>query len=415
MHTWLVSMPFADVRRPSIQLGLLKALATRSGLGVTAVHPSLDLALAIGPERYGELAEHRGRMVGDWLFSLAAFGDAAPDPTGAFLTAFKGDLGEVDDLTTIRQEIVPRFLDELLDAHPWSDVDVVAFSSTFQQNTASFALARRLKERWPEIVTIFGGANFDGEMGLEYVRTVDCIDYAVIGEGDLAFPRVLSALADGTDPGAVPGVARRIDGDVVVTPPAPLLRSLDELPDPDYDDYFERAEQLGLLPGTQRRSTWIPFESARGCWWGEKHHCTFCGLNGTSMTFRSKSPARVIDELSRQARRYGSFNFEAVDNILDLAYLDKLLPALRETRTDYEIFYEVKANLTQSEPQGTRRRWGPPYPTRPGVAELERAAAHAQRRPSRAERQRAPVGSVLRHRRRVESALGLSGRDRGRL
>lgn len=34
----------------------------------------------------------------------------------------------------------------------------------------------------------------------------------------------------------------------------------------------------------------LVLEGARGCWWGEKHHCTFCGLNGSLMKFRSKPP-----------------------------------------------------------------------------------------------------------------------------
>jgi radical SAM superfamily enzyme YgiQ (UPF0313 family) len=61
-------------------------------------------------------------------------------------------------------------------------------------------------------VTVFGGANFDSEMGPELVRSIDCIDFAVIGEGDETFPRLLDALAAGTGLDAVPGLARRLDG-----------------------------------------------------------------------------------------------------------------------------------------------------------------------------------------------------------
>jgi radical SAM superfamily enzyme YgiQ (UPF0313 family) len=38
-------------------------------------------------------------------------------------------------------------------------------------------------------------------------------------------------------------------------------------------------------------------ETARGCWWGAKHHCTFCGLNQNDMAFRAKSPQCAMDEL----------------------------------------------------------------------------------------------------------------------
>ena len=60
------------------------------------------------------------------------------------------------------------------------------------------------------------------------------------------------------------------------------------------------------------------------------------------MSFRSKSPERALDELASQAKRYRSFRFEAVDNIMDMAYLTKLFPVLVENEMGYEIFYEVK-------------------------------------------------------------------------
>jgi ribosomal peptide maturation radical SAM protein 1 len=353
----LVSMPFLDIDRPSIQLGLLKAIVAAHGFPIRTLHANLDFAARIGAERYGVLADHRGRMVGDWLFSVEAFGSEAPDPQGRFLDDFADDLTYLghdrddihEQLLTLRNTAVPAYLDALVAEYPWYDAKVVGFSSTFQQNAASFALARRLKARWPGLVTVFGGANFDGDMGPELVRTIDCIDIAVVGEADTALPRVLAALADGADPAAVPGAVRRSDGAVLLTPPQPPSDRLDDLPIPDYDEYFERAEALGLLPVTGRRTIWMPFESARGCWWGAKHHCTFCGLNGSTMAFRSKSPRRVLDELAALARRHRSFRFAAVDNILEVGYLKELFPALAESTDMYEMFYEVKANLTRAQ------------------------------------------------------------------
>jgi len=186
-------------------------------------------------------------------------------------------------------------------------------------------------------------------MGLEFMRTLDFIDAAVIGEGDDAFPNLLNALATGADPGSIPGVAARLDGQVKVTPPVLPTTSLDDLPIPDYDEYFKLAEDIGILPRVGHRKVWLPVETARGCWWGARHHCTFCGLNATTMRFRSKSPPRVLDEFAQLARRYRSFHLEAVDNILDMAYLKDLFPVLAATETGYEIFYEVKANLSREQ------------------------------------------------------------------
>ncbi|SFW82330.1 RiPP maturation radical SAM C-methyltransferase [Amycolatopsis australiensis] len=347
----VVSMPFLAADGPSIQLGLLTAIARQHGLAARALHANLDFAARIGPDYYRLLAEHRGRQLGDWLFSVAAFGAAAPDPDGKLTAVLGEELSYLDSpgqsaadrLLLTRERDVPAFLDALADE--LAGVRVVCFSSTFQQNTASFALARLLKQRDPGVVTVFGGANFDGEMGLELVRSVEWVDFAVLGEGDVAFPRLLDALVCGADPDGIPGVARRVGDEVVAVPAEAPHDRLDDLPVPDYDEYFERAARLGLPTGHVA----IPFESARGCWWGAKHHCTFCGLNGTTMRFRAKSPSRVLAELDRQARRYRSFRFDAVDNILDPGYLGRLLPSLAGPGRDYEIFYEVKANLNRAQ------------------------------------------------------------------
>ncbi|MGC5568722.1 RiPP maturation radical SAM C-methyltransferase [Streptomyces sp. FR-108] len=354
----LVCMPFMDDRRPSLQAGLLSAVAEAHGFAATTLHANLDFAAGLGVDMYRALADNSGHLVGDWLFSLEAFGAAAPDPRHTFLDLHAEDLAAVldlpvdrlrDRLLRIRRDDVPAYLDALVEAYPWDRFRTVGFTSTFQQNAASIALARRLKRRDPELFTLFGGANFDAPMGQEWVRTVDSIDAAVIGEADTALPLLLAALADGGDLDAVPGLARRRAGRVVTGPPVRPLQNLDDLPMPDYDEYFRRAENLRLQPRTASRAVHLPLETARGCWWGMKHHCTFCGLNGEAMRFRSKSARRVLDELAHQTRRYGSFRFEAVDNILDTHYFRTLFPALVESGAHYEIFYEVKANVSRAQ------------------------------------------------------------------
>jgi ribosomal peptide maturation radical SAM protein 1 len=120
------------------------------------------------------------------------------------------------------------------------------------------------------------------------------------------------------------------------------------LPFVEYDDYFERLDAHRFAAQISPQVS-IPFESSRGCWWGEKHHCSFCGLNGSSMTFRRFDPDRVFDELVHLARRYQRLNFNAADNILDRKAFDTLIPRLIEAACDFRLFYEVKANLRKSE------------------------------------------------------------------
>ncbi len=347
----LVCMPFFVAARPSIQIGLLHALATRAGFPAVSHHLNLNLARRIGAADYDALSSHRRHMTGEWLFSYAAFGDEAASEEEYF-SAFPDELTWAADelgkgpafFEHLRRVVLPEFVDECA-AHDWSQYRVVGFTSTFQQNVASLALARRIKESFPDVVTLFGGANFEDEMGPEYVRAFPFIDLAVVGEADAAFPLVLQRLAAGEDLSDVPGLVRRCGGVVVGQPAAPTT-DLDRLPTPVYDEYFERQAALGL----DRSTTWsLPFESSRGCWWGKKHHCTFCGLNGLGMTFRAKGADKVLAELSDLSSRHRITFFEATDNILDMSYIDALFDRVRRDRLDYQFFYEVKANLTKAQ------------------------------------------------------------------
>jgi len=351
-------MPFASRYHPSIQVGLLTAIGRARGFTVEPFHLNLDLAKQIGSRTYEALCELRGCASGEWLFAAEAFGSNAPDDEDGFFEMMEGRLAimfqeaKIDRAryAALRREEIPRYLDRLTESVPWGQFDVVGFTSSFEQNVASFALAARIKRAHPDVLTLFGGANFDGEMGPELVRKVAAIDYAVVGEADEAFPELLEAIHEGRDPASVPGViCRRKDGQV--DPPAPRapFNALDSLPTPSYVEYFERSEALRLSTREGRGDVQIPFESARGCWWGEKQHCTFCGLNSQTMSFRAKSETRVRVELADLALQTESFRFQAVDNILDPTYLTTLLPELARSQADYTLFYEVKSNLTRAQ------------------------------------------------------------------
>jgi len=120
------------------------------------------------------------------------------------------------------------------------------------------------------------------------------------------------------------------------------------VPLPTYDEFFKRLRTSSSRAELVQHLA-IPFESARGCWWGARKHCTFCGLNGSSMAFRSKSPSLVIEELLAMARKHGHLNFHAVDNIIDMRYFGNLLPQLRAAGYDFRLFYETKANLKKEQ------------------------------------------------------------------
>ncbi len=136
---------------------------------------------------------------------------------------------------------------------------------------------------------------------------------------------------------------------------AELLRDLDTLEPPDYADYFDFRARLGRDGFSLAPFHCLPFEASRGCWWGEKNHCTFCGLNNEGMAFRRKTPARVVAELTLLAQRHDTTTFMAADNILDFRAFQGLLPALAAAPLDFDIFVELKTNLRRAHVEQLRR------------------------------------------------------------
>ncbi len=347
-------MPFASSRSPSIQLGLLQAVLARHGFFAKSFYFNLGFGARIGWEVYEILCRQTPRLLGEWLFSRAAFAESAPasrlylETYTPELESFAARFGRgLEYLERLRERDAPAFVEECVEAVAWHDYDLVGFSSVFAQNTGALALARLLKLRYPRLVTVFGGANFENPMGAEYTRGLPWIDYAVTGEGDLTFPAMLELMACGDPSPRLPGlVCKNESGTTGSGGRAPVVQHLDELPDPEYVDYFEMAAALSLPATVLRQPLQLPYESARGCWWGAKHHSTFCGLNGTGMAYRSKSPRRVLAGLAKQASRYGVHDFVAVDNILDMRYVREVFGVLARDSHEYSIFHEVKANLT---------------------------------------------------------------------
>ena len=142
--------------------------------------------------------------------------------------------------------------------------------------------------------------------------------------------------------------ARRLGRDAAPHASASAV-DLDMLPFPDFDQYFEQLDAFRPLVNVTPQ---LLVETARGCWWGERSHCTFCGLNGSTMAFRSKSPERAVEEIAYLRDRHGVRTISVVDDILDMRYFKTLFPLLERADLDVELFWEVKANLIG----GPRRR-----------------------------------------------------------
>ncbi|HWC39581.1 MAG TPA: RiPP maturation radical SAM C-methyltransferase [Acidimicrobiales bacterium] len=382
-------MPFASMHRPSIGLAQLRAVVEArlgSRVAVSVLHLHVEYGARIGAWTYEQLADDHCFEVGlgDWLFrDLAHPGLEATDEV--YLSRFfaKNAAAVQREILRIRGDL-PRMSQELIDAYRLDTYDLIGFTSMFVQTNPSIAMARLIKERVPEVTTVMGGAACEGEAGQVICHRVPAIDFTFSGPALASFPRFLDHWL--RDPSAIPAIeglnqGRHVDltGESEAGPPprgtppreTPLretstpvtLRSarvdlgrstrgpdvpIDEAPDVDYNDYFDTVDRL--FPSGSVITPRLSFETARGCWWGERVQCTFCGLNGESLDYTSMSASRAIRSIQSLLDRYASrcTMFCSVDNIMPKSYPTEVLPFLRPP-PGVELFYEVKANITEDE------------------------------------------------------------------
>jgi ribosomal peptide maturation radical SAM protein 1 len=351
----LVQMPFGMTTMPSLGLSLLKASLSRATLGCTVLYMNVLFQKIIGKESYGSIALDSGvpNLIGEWVFTEALFG-ASHERDSSYMRQLIND----EDSACRRQALQARekvgsFLDRCIAAYDWSTARMVGFTSMCQQHIPSLSLAKRLKQMFPHLYIVFGGACCEGDMGQATLELFPFVDAVCSGEADATFPAFVQAKLLGQSP-HIPGFTERMPdsrpdsapaGPPQPTPPPPAaLESLDALPYPDFDDYFECLDELEMPV-----SEMLPFETSRGCWWGQKNQCTFCGLNGQRISYRAKSGGRALAELQELLNRYGSriSRLQASDCIMPYTYLKSVVPELANLKPKKTFFYETKANLTE--------------------------------------------------------------------
>jgi len=337
----LINMPFAAVESPSLALGLLKSKLVSEGIPCDVEYLNIRFAEMIGMENYNFIVMAPAYFAGERVFAHALFGNNIPDDSQYY--AFIKNTSPPDTpqrLHRIKSQVMP-FLDHCLRDIPWHRYEIIGFSSLFEQNLAALALANMVKRYYPEKIIVFGGPNWEGIMGKTLHRCFPFVDFVCSGEADRTFPELIKRLTYRHPVEDLAGIVYRGNGRSVYTGSAPFLMDLDSLPLPDYDDYF-RTLRSGSL-------SWVPpyllFETSRGCWWGEKSQCMFCGLNGEEIKFRSKSAPRIIDEILYLIGRYNVGHLRAVDNALSLHHFKDLLPELARMKLKARFTFEIRANI----------------------------------------------------------------------
>ncbi|KPV45753.1 RiPP maturation radical SAM C-methyltransferase [Alicyclobacillus ferrooxydans] len=377
MKISLVNMPWQALDYPSLACGILQTVISklRPNDEVLEYHGNIKWAEYLLEITSGDITPIEYNIISDNTFYYGAgdwvFGIAEKDRTscGKDYIGYLTDIGVSNDiirlvinLRKLSNEFVERSSREILSTKP----DVVGFSTTFMQNAASLQVAKRIKEISSGTTIVFGGGNCDDQQGLALHRNFPFIDFVVRGEGEETFPQLLDAIESGNGFEQIMGLCWRNREKQIVhneqsKHPVPIWK----VPEPIYDSYFEMINQSPIRGYIEPKLT---FEGARGCWWGEKSQCTFCGLNGSSMAFRSKDPELLVSTIESAVKKYQTLDVIMVDNIIDTKFFSTLLPKLRDDDWDLRMHYEVKSNL--SEEQVSMLKDAKVFHIQPGIESL---------------------------------------------
>lgn len=344
----LLSTPWPLFNRPSIQLGALQAyLRKEFPQGrVEAHHLYLNIAESLGYDTYRPISER------NWLSESCFAALLYPERTSLierFWKRHSKGLLRGREFTEILA--VLRIASErILVSTPWPSYRLVGLSICYGQLTSSLYFIRRIKEAAPGTKIVVGGSACAGDMGSSLLKTFPAIDFVVSGEGEKPLLHLVHRLSQphlSPEPEPFPGLLTRHSGHGSGFSQVP---DLDDLPVPDFSDYFDR---LAAMAPEKRFFPRLPLEMSRGCWWRNasggrtRRGCAFCNLNVQWTGYRAKSPEKIAAEIRSLVETYHVLSLSFMDNLLPPRNLKDIFQRIADPAKDLRLFGEIRATTSR--------------------------------------------------------------------
>jgi ribosomal peptide maturation radical SAM protein 1 len=337
----LVSMPFASCRCPSLALSILKPILNKDGHAASISYYNLLYAKMIGEELYEFLTGDQSYNIGEQAFAHLIFPQRDGDDAFRKFIEEAVPYDQFRKLVDRARDLIEFAATELI----LSESHVIGMTTTFYQKMAAIALTLKLREKGSKALIVFGGAACESPMGEALLSSFEGVDAVFHGDAEESFPTFIRYVLEGLSSDLLFGVSvRNLEGVVATYASRKSTSATLATPLPDYSDFISALKRYGL----GNISWFLSYESSRGCWWGEKHHCTFCGLNGTQMSFRKKSIFEIVTDLREIKNIYGGTFIQFTDNILHFSFIKELLPHLASIEGQ-QYFFEVKSNLKEED------------------------------------------------------------------
>ncbi len=325
----LISMPFAEVAIPSIQLAILEKYCKVRDVKVISKHLYLKAADVYGLKYYNFLLNNPSSpYFAQILFSKYVFPNHWMNSEDQIKNYFNKKInGNNDFHYEIFAQKTEEFYNRTLSNLNWNFFDIIGFTLNYGQFLPSLAIAKKIKEKFPDKKIVLGGSRIAGDIGKKVLEVFDFIDYIVSGDGEES----LYQLA--------------ISGETNYEKPNFCI-DLNELPLPDFDSFYQDLS----MSSTEVQQYYhvygrLPIEISRGCWWNK---CTFCNLSLQYNNYREKKVEKIIEEINCLSNKYKMLTFQIIGNTLPLKDYQHLFEGIKKIGKDFTFIAEARAGRLKS-------------------------------------------------------------------
>ena len=271
----LVAMPFAGTNIPSIQLAILENYLKERDANILTKNLFLKAAEFYGINNYNFLIHPPNESyIAQIVFSRYVFPKHWSNNEKKIRIYFNEKIFKNNetykDLTfDCYVQKTDNFYNWILKNVEWNNYDLIGFTLNYGQFLPSLAIAKKIKEIYPEKIIIFGGSRTVGKLGIKILKAFDFVDFIVSGDGEESLFRLVT---DYKNYEAIPGLIFK-KGKNIIWNNSDNNINLNDLSIPSYDNFYQELNNSSTdVQQFFQYFGYLPIEISRGC----EFKCDFC-------------------------------------------------------------------------------------------------------------------------------------------
>jgi len=210
-------------------------------------------------------------------------------------------------------------------------IGISSITSTFHR---AVLLAKKIKEKHPEIPIVLGGQHAT-IMKEKIHKENDCFDIVVYGEGETTTYEIVKINKEGNLKSEylkkVKGILFNDKNKIIITEPRPPIEDLDSLPYPAR--HLLPIKKYVPLPNQYKRKPVVHMIMIRGC----PFSCSFCSASAVfGKKIRYPSPERAVEEIKHVIGKYGAKEISFWDDMITVnkEWLDRFCSLIIQNKLD---------------------------------------------------------------------------------